>query len=71
MGTLLRTVDEADKLAALWRQGLAAAVVIEDKLLAKGFYAVAFEGRSITAYLNGVRFSLDGSHVPFTAERAA
>ena len=71
MGALLRTIDDADKLAALYRQGLAAAVVVEDRLLARGFYAVAFDGRRISAWLNGVRFEFDGTHVPFSTERAA
>jgi len=70
MGPLLRTLGEADRLAALWRQGLAAAIVIEDRLLAKGFYAVSFEDRKITAYLNGVRFELPGD-LPIINERKA
>lgn len=58
MGDLLRTVQDADRICALWRQGLAAAVVVEDRLTASGFYAIDFEGRKVIAYLAGVRFHL-------------
>jgi hypothetical protein len=71
MGTLIRTLNTADRVAAMWRTGDVAARVALDELIAQGFYAVDIGERSIVAWLDGVRFELDGTFVPFAAERAA
>jgi hypothetical protein len=60
MGNLLSTVQEGDRLATLYRQGIAAAVVIEDRLMDLGFCGIDFQGRNVIAWLNGIRFDLPG-----------
>jgi hypothetical protein len=55
---LIDTLNVASRLAALWRSGEAAAVVVQDLLVDLGFYAVVFERRHIVARLRGVRFEL-------------
>ncbi len=58
MSDLITKINVADRLAIMWRSGLAAAVAVEDLLVDLGFYAVVFEGRHVVAYLNGVEFKL-------------
>jgi len=57
---LIATLNLASRLAALWRSGQAAAIVVEDMLLEMGFGGVVFADRVIIAWLRGIRFELPG-----------
>lgn len=52
-------INQADRLAALWRQGQAAAIVLEDCLTLLGFERVeVMADKRIKATLNGVEFPI-------------
>jgi hypothetical protein len=58
MASLIKTINEADQLAGLWRQGKLCALEMVEKIVALGFYAVNITERGVTGYYNGVRFCL-------------
>ena len=58
---LIDKINLGCRLAALWRSGEAAAVVVQDLLGDLGFYGILFERRHIVARLRGVRFELGDS----------
>lgn len=63
MSDLIRLINAADLLAALWREGSLAALVMVERLVAMGFYAVRLVepergAASVVAWYNGVRFEL-------------
>jgi hypothetical protein len=57
---LIATLNLASRLAALWRSGEAAAIVVDDLLQEMGFGGIVFADRTIIAWLRGVRFELPG-----------
>lgn len=64
MSELIRTVNEADRMARLWREGKLCALELTERLAAEGFYAVRCDDRHCVAYLHGVRLELGGAYAP-------
>lgn len=58
MANIIDTINTADRIAGLWRQGSVAALPAQERLIDLGFYAVSVGERSIVAYLNGCRLEL-------------
>ncbi|ESX78504.1 hypothetical protein [Mesorhizobium sp. LSHC414A00] len=58
MATLIDTINNADRIANLWRGGSLLAVNAQERLTELGFYAVAVGEQSIVAWLNGHRFEM-------------
>ncbi len=58
MSDLINLMNDAYRRAEYWRTGTLAYIVLLDWLVANGFYAVDCNGDELTAYYNGVRFSL-------------
>lgn len=58
MATLIETINNADRIANLWRGGVVAAVSAQERLIELGLYAIVVGERSIVAYLNGCRLEL-------------
>lgn len=55
MSEFINLVNRADALARLWRQGEIPAILVEERLLALGFFNVRFEANSLRAqYLNAI-----------------
>lgn len=55
---LISTINRADMLARLFLEGRAIALVVQEALLAMGFYDVEFEPQAVRATLNGTRWKL-------------
>lgn len=58
MANIIETINNADRIAGLWRTGTVAALSAQERLAELGFYAVVVGERSIVAYLNGCRLEL-------------
>ncbi len=58
MSDYIRTINQADAIGKLWRQGTWAAVLAVEALVGLGFYGVSVGERGIVAWLNGVRFEV-------------
>lgn len=58
MATLIETINNADRIANLWRGGIVAALSAQERLTDLGFYAVSVGEQSIVAWLNGHRFEM-------------
>ena len=56
--TLIQTINQADALAKLWREGRMCALLAVEAIVALGFYAVAVTDRGIVGYYLGVMFEL-------------
>lgn len=61
MSDLLRTLDRADKLVGFYREGKLVSVILEDELIDLGFYAIEIEPRRVVAWLDGIRFEMNGT----------
>ena len=58
MSDLIHTLNTADTIAALWREGRMCALLAVEAIVALGFYAVTVGERGLVGYYNGVRFEL-------------
>lgn len=58
MSDYIRTINSADAIGRLWRQGVWTAILAVEALVGLGFYGVSVGERGITAFLNGVRFEI-------------
>lgn len=58
MSDYIRTLNTADSIGQLWREGEVSAVLAVEALVGLGFYAVTVGERAIVAWLNGVRFEV-------------
>lgn len=58
VATLILTINAADRIAGLWKQGVVAALSAQERLTELGFYAVVVGERSIVAWHNGHRFEM-------------
>lgn len=58
MATLIETINNADRVARIWRSGGILAINAQERLTDLGFYAVAVGEQSIVAWLNGHRFEM-------------
>jgi hypothetical protein len=57
--SLMEMINEADRLAALFRTGFVPAVILKERLVGLGFYRVHVSpDRRISATLNEVRWQL-------------
>lgn len=58
MSDLISTINTADALARLWREGKLISLELAERLTALGFYAIVVGDFSTVAWFNGVRFEL-------------
>lgn len=63
MSDLIKTINEADTIAGMWRAGKVCALRAGEKLAALGFYGIAIsdvDRQPFPCYFRGVRFVLGG-----------
>lgn len=58
MSEYIRTINSADAIGNLWREGSWPAVLAVEALTGLGFYGLSVTERAIAGYLNGVRFEV-------------